>query len=84
MFDLRSQQQQSFTMGASVYCRFFASPSTRGAESFHTIDPWCHGSIVRKRSGGKRPAETTFPPFSVQKGNIGIFSAMAKKTLNIF
>jgi hypothetical protein len=31
--DLRSQQQQSFTLGVPVYCHFFASPSTRPAET---------------------------------------------------
>jgi hypothetical protein len=33
---------------------------------FRTIDP-CHGSIVRKRSGGKRQAEMVVSPFSVRK-----------------
>jgi hypothetical protein len=50
------QPQQSSTMGASVYCRFFASPSTRGAESFsyYRSMPWIDSTkkIRRKTASG--------------------------------
>jgi hypothetical protein len=45
---------------------------------FRTIDP-CHGSIVRKRSGGKRQAEMVVSPFSVRKAISGVFFVMAEK-----
>jgi hypothetical protein len=41
---------------------------------FRTINP-CHGSIVRKRSGGKRQAEMVVSPFSVRKAIPGVFFA---------
>jgi hypothetical protein len=51
---------------------------------FRTIDP-CHGSIVQKRSGGKWPVETVcFAIYRAQKHKSGVFSAMAKKTPDIF
>jgi hypothetical protein len=50
---------------------------------FRTIDP-CHGLIVQKRPGGKRPAETVVSPFTGRRSISGVFSAMAKKAPDIF
>jgi hypothetical protein len=70
-------------MGASVYSRFFPSPSTRGAESFSNYRsmPWID---ITKRSGGKRRAETVVSPFTRRISISGVFSVMAKKTPDSF
>jgi hypothetical protein len=83
-FDLWSQQQQLIIHhGRAGLLSFFCICRLAAPNLFRTIDPW-HGSIVRKRSGGKCPAESMFPPFSVRKGNIGIFFAMAFDVGGIF
>jgi hypothetical protein len=62
---------------------FFASPSTRGAESFlyYPSMPWIDST---KRSGGNWPAEKVDLPFTACRSTSGVFSAIAKKTPDIF
>jgi hypothetical protein len=77
-FDLWNQRwkkQQSFTMGASVYCHFFGYQQwTRGAESFsyyRSMAPWIHSTkkIRRKRSS----RNNHFRRFQCKMASCGVF-----------
>jgi hypothetical protein len=55
--------QQSSTMGASVYCRFFASSSTRGAESFsyYRSMPWIDSTKkIRRKTSSENDVSAIF------------------------
>jgi hypothetical protein len=55
--------QQSSTMGASVFCRFFASSSTRGAESFayYGSTPWIDSTKkIRRKTSSENDISVVF------------------------